>query len=156
MPSQFEIAWLVKSHWYTWNISFPPFRFLKTGGKTVGVFLMSFHRLNGSRKKRNFFLFIEALKNLPKFKVQLIFITDFSFNCWRTIWDIDYSIFKLWSCISIITSAAWSCFKDVTEFWRFAFFGYEVTILSTTEWVTYNLSGQTMTSFPFFVELTQK
>lgn len=89
MPSQFEIAWLVKSHWYTWNISFPPFRFLKTGGKTVGVFLMSFHRLNGSRKKRNFFLFIEALNNLPKFKVQLIFITDFSFNCWRTIWDID-------------------------------------------------------------------
>ena len=56
---------------------------------------MSFHRLNDSRKKRNFFLFIEALKNLPKFKVQLIFITDFSVNCWRTIWDIYiYSIFK--------------------------------------------------------------
>lgn len=49
---------------------------------------MSFHRLNGSRKKRNFFLFIEALKNLPKFKVQLFFITDFSFDCWRTILDI--------------------------------------------------------------------
>ena len=99
MPSQFEIAWLLKSHWYTWNISFPPFRFLKTGGKSVGVFLMSFHRLNGSRKKRNFFLFIEALKNLPKFKVQLIFITDFSFNCWRTIWDIyvfNFQIVKLY------------------------------------------------------------
>jgi len=49
---------------------------------------MSFHRLNESRKKRNFFLLIEALKNLPKFKVQLIFITDFSVTGWITIWDI--------------------------------------------------------------------
>ena len=49
---------------------------------------MSFHPLKESRKKRNFFLFIEALKTLPKFKVLLIFITNFSVNCWRTIWDI--------------------------------------------------------------------
>lgn len=52
---------------------------------------MSFHRLNGSRKKRNFFLFIEALKNLPKFKVQLIFllIAGELFGIYM------YSIFKL-------------------------------------------------------------
>ena len=156
MPSQFEIAWLVKSHWYTWNISFPLFRFLKTGGKSVRVFLMSFHRLNGSQKKRNFFLFIETLKNLPNLRYNWFSSLIFLLIAGELFGISMYSIFKLWSCISIITSAAWSCFKDVTEFWRFAFFGYEVTILSTTEWVTYNLSGQTMTSFPFFIELTQK